>query len=87
MSQRHAVRTTVTEIAHIHPVRNSTVEIQIDRVKRARQQIAQQINNGEEWMLPLLKRFNADLEALEEKQDLLFQAAQIANHAAPNRAA
>ena len=83
MSQRHAVRTTVTEIAHIHPVRNSTVEIQIDRVKRARQQI----NNGEEWMLPLLKRFNADLEALEEKQDLLFQAAQIANHAAPNRAA
>jgi len=87
MSQRHAARTTVTKIAHIHPVRDSAVEIQIDRVKRARQQIAQQINNGEKWMLPLLKRFNADLEALEEKQDLLFQAAQIANHAAPNRAA
>lgn len=87
MSQRHAARTTVTKIAHIPPVQSSAVEIQIDRVKRARQQIAQQITNGEDWMLPLLKRFNADLEALEEKQDLLFQAAEIANHAAPTRAA
>lgn len=87
MSTRHAARAADTKIVHIHPVRNSGLESQIDRVKRARQQIAQQINNGEEWMLPLLKRFNADLEALEEKQNLLFQAAQIANHAAPIRAA
>jgi hypothetical protein len=87
MSQRHAARTTVTKIAHIYPVRNSALEIQIDRIKRARQQIAQQITNGEEWMLPLIKRFNKELEALEEKQNLLFQAAEIANHAAPIRAA
>jgi hypothetical protein len=87
MSTRHAARAADTQIVHIHPDRNLAVESQIDRVKRARQQIAQQINNGEEWMLPLLKRFNADLEALEEKQNLLFQAAEIANHAAPIRAA
>jgi hypothetical protein len=82
MSTRHAARAADTKIVHIHPGRNLAVEGQIDRVKRARQQIAQQITNGEEWMLPLLKRFNADLE-----QDLLFQAAQIANHAAPIRVA
>ncbi|WP_458789673.1 hypothetical protein [Yoonia sp. MH D7] len=87
MSTRHTARAADTKIAHIHPTPNSGVERQIDRVKRARQQIAQQITNGEEWMLPLLKRFNTELEALEEKQDLLFQAAQIANHAAPIRAA
>jgi hypothetical protein len=87
MSTRHAARAADTKIVQIHPGRNLAVEGQIDRVKRARQQIAQQITNGEEWMLPLLKRFNADLEALEEKQNLLFQAAQIANHAAPIRAA
>jgi hypothetical protein len=87
MSTRHAARAADTKIVHIHPGRNSAIESQIDRVKRARQQIAQQITNGEEWMLPLLKRFNTELETLEEKQDLLFQAAQIADHAAPNRAA
>lgn len=87
MSTRNAARAADTRIVHIHLGRNLAVESQIDRVKRARQQIAQQITNGEEWMLPLLKRFNADLEALEEKQDLLLQAAQIANHAATIRAA
>lgn len=87
MSTRHAARAADTKIAHIHPTRNNATGGQIERVLRARQQIAQQIINGEEWMLPLLKRFNAELEALEEKQDLIFQAAQIANHAAPIRAA
>ncbi|WP_278921640.1 hypothetical protein [Pseudophaeobacter profundi] len=87
MSTRHTARAADTKIAHIRPVRNNAIDGQIKRVLRARQQIAQQINNGEEWMLPLLKRFNSEIEALEEKQDLIFQAAQIANHAAPNRAA
>ena len=87
MSTRHAARAADTRIAHIRPVRNSALDGQIERVIRARQQIAQQISNGEEWLIPLLKRFNAEIEALEENQDLLFQATQIANHAAPNRAA
>ena len=87
MSQRHTARAAVTNIAHVRPVRNSALESQIDRVIRARQNVAQMINKGEEWLLPLLKRFNTDLAALEEKKNLLRQAAEIANHAAPHRAA
>lgn len=87
MSTRYAARAAAPETAHIHRTLTGSKQTNIDRVRNARAQIAKKITDGEEWMLPLLKRFNADLEALEEKQDLLFQAAQIANHAAPNRAA
>ena len=87
MSTRHAARVAETKTAHIRPVRNAAIDGQIERVLRAREQIAHKINKGEEWMIPLLKRFNAEIEALEEKQDLISQAAQIATHAAPTRAA
>lgn len=87
MSQRHTARAAVTKTVHIQPVRKPAVESQIDRLIRARKNVAQMINNGEERLLPLLKRFNTDLEALEEKQYLLRQAAEIANDAAPIRAA
>ncbi|WP_322865934.1 hypothetical protein U5922_006835 [Aquicoccus sp. G2-2] len=87
MSTRHAARAAAPEIAHIHRTPTGSLKRKIDRVRNARAQIAKQITDGEEWMLPLLKRFNTELARLEETQDLLCQAAEIANHAAPHRAA
>ncbi len=87
MSIRHAARAAAPETAHIRQNPTASLQSKIDRVRRARAQIAQQVTRGEEWMLPLLKRFNTELAQLEETQDLLLQAAEIANHAAPHRAA
>lgn len=87
MSTRPAARAAAPETAHIHRTPTRPLQSKIDRVRNARTQIARQITEGEEWMLPLLKRFNTELARLEETQDLLFQAAEIANHAAPYRAA
>ena len=84
---RHAARAAAPEIAHICQNPSATLQSKIDRVRHARAQIAQQITSGEEWMLPLLKRFNTELAQLEETQDLLLQANEIANRAAPHRAA
>ena len=75
-------RTNDGNIVHIYPAGTGAIERQILRVQTARKQIAQQIVCGEDWLIPLLKRFNAEIEALEEKQDLLVQAAQIANQSA-----
>lgn len=87
MSIRQAARATAPETAHIRQNPTASLQSKIDRVRHARAQIAQQITIGEEWMLPLLKRFNTELARLEETQDLLLQATEIANHAAPHRAA
>ena len=87
MSTRHAARAAAPETAHTRQNSNATLQSKIDRVRQARAKIAQQITGGEEWMLPLLKRFNTELAQLEETQDLLLQATEIANHAAPYRAA
>lgn len=87
MSTRHAARAAASETAHIRKNPTASLQCKIDRVRHARSQIAQQITSGEEWMLPLLKRFNTELTQLEETQDLLLQATEIANHAAPHRAA
>ncbi len=86
MSTRPAARAAAPETAHIRTPTRS-LQSEIDRVRNARTQIARQITNGEEWMLPLLKRFNTELARLEETQDLLLQAAEITSHAAPHRAA
>ena len=85
MPTRHAAQAAAPKTAHRHPP--GSLQNKIDRVQHARVQIAQKITNGEEWMLPLLKRLNAELASLEEHQALLFQAAEIANYAAPHRAA
>jgi len=87
MSTRHAARDAAPETAHIHRTLTGSKQTNIDRVRNARAQIAKKITDGEEWMLPLLKRFNAELARLEEAQNLLLQAAEIANYAAPHRAA
>lgn len=84
---RHANRAAAPETARIRKAPTTPLQSKIDRVRNARAQIAEQIIRGEEWMLPLLKRFNDELAKLEETQDLLLQAAEIASHAAPNRAA
>ena len=87
MSTRYAARVAAPETAHIHRTLTGSKQTSIDRVRNARAQIAKKITDGEEWMLPLLKRLNAELARLEEAQNLLQQAAEIANHAAPYRAA
>lgn len=87
MSLRQAARAAAIETAHRHRASSRPLQDQIDRVRRARRQIAQGITDGEEWMLLLLKRLNEELARLEETQALLVQAAEIANHAAPHRAA
>ncbi len=87
MLTRHAVRPAAPQLARIHRTPPGSLQRKIDRVRNARAQIARKITDGEEWMLPLLKRFNTELASLVETQDLLFQAAEIANHAAPHRAA
>jgi len=87
MSTRHAARDAAPETAHIRQNPTASLQSKIDRVRHARAKIAQQITGGEEWMLPLLKRFNTELAQREEIQDLLLQATEIANHAAPHRAA
>ncbi len=87
MSTRHAARAAAPETAHIRRNPTASLQSKIDRVRQAKAQIAQQIISGEDWMLPLLKRFNAELARLEETQELLLQAAEIANRAAPHRAA
>jgi len=87
MSTSYAARAAAPETAQILRSRPETLQSKIDRVRHARAQIAQQIASGEEWMLPLLERFNSELAKLEETQDLLLQAIEIANYAAPNRAA
>lgn len=87
MSTRHAARAAAPDTAHIRQDPTASLHRKIDRVRHARAKIAQKITRGEEWMLPLLKRFNAELAQLEETQDLLLQAAEIASHATPHRAA
>jgi hypothetical protein len=87
MSTRYAARAAAPEIAHVQGPLTGSKQTKIDRVRNARAQIAKKITDGEEWMLPLLKRFNAEIARLEEAQNLLLQAAEIANHAAPQRAA
>jgi len=87
MSTRHAARAAAPETAHIRQNPTASLQSKIDRVRHARAKIAQQITSGEEWMLPLLKRFNTELARLEETQELLHQATEIANRAAPHRAA
>lgn len=87
MSTRHAARAAAPEIAHIHDGPNASLKRQIARVRHAREQAALLITKGEEWMIPYLQRFNAELARLEETQGLIVQAAEIASHAAPYRAA
>ncbi len=87
MSTRHAARAAAFETAHIHRTLTGSKQSKIDRVRNARAQVAKKITDGEEWLLPLLKRFNAEIARLEEAQNLLLQAAEIAKHAAPHRAA
>jgi len=87
MSTRHAARAADPETAHFRQNPTASLQSKIDRVRHARAKVAQQITRGEEWMLPLLKRFNTELAGLEETQDLLLQATEITNHAAPHRAA
>lgn len=87
MSTRRAARAATPQTARIHRTPTGTLQRKIDRVRNARAQIAKKITDGEEWMLPLLKRFNTELAGLEETQNLLCQAAEIANLAAPHRAA
>lgn len=87
MSTRHAARAAAPQLARIHRIPTESKQSTMDRVRNARAQIARKITDGEEWMLPLLKRLNTELASLEEDQDLVFQAAEIANHAAPHRAA
>ncbi len=87
MSTRQTAWAAVSQQAHNCQAPSAPLTSEIDRVRRARIWIARQITDGEEWMLPLLQRFNTELAKLEEKQDLFFQAAEIANHAAPIRAA
>lgn len=87
MSTRHAARAAAPETARIRRSPTASPQSKIERVRDARAKIAQQITSGEEWMLPLLKRFNTELAQLEETQALLLQAAEIADHAAPQRAA
>ncbi len=87
MSTRYAARAAAPQTAHIHRTLTGSKQTNIERVRTARAQIAKKITDGEEWMLPLLKRLNAELARLEEAQNLLLQAAEIANHAASHRAA
>ena len=87
MSTRHAARAAAYKTAHIHQNPTASLQGKIDRVCHARAQIAQKIVSGEDWMLPLLKRFNTEIAQLEETRDLLAQASGIARHAAPYRAA
>lgn len=87
MSTRYAARAAAPETAHKYRTRTGSKQSKIDRVRNARAHIAKKITDGEEWLLPLLKRFNVELAQLEEAQNLLLQAAEIANHVAPHRAA
>ncbi len=87
MSAKNAAGVVDFQIVHTHQHPTASLQSRIARVRNARTQIAQQITNGEEWMLPYLKRFNTELARLEEARDLLLQAAEIASHAAPHRAA
>ena len=87
MSPRHAARAAATETARIPENPQASLQSRMDRIRQARRLISKKIKDGELWLLPLLKRFNAELASLEEAQDLLLQAVEIANHAAPHRAA
>ncbi|ATG35472.1 hypothetical protein PhaeoP23_01323 [Phaeobacter piscinae] len=87
MPTEHAARAAASETVHIHRALPESTQSRIDRVRHARAQIAKKITDGDEWLLPLLQRLNTELARLEETQNLLRQAAEIANHAAPHRAA
>ena len=68
MSTRHAARAAAPQLARIHRTPTGSKQSKIDRVRNARAQIARKITDGEEWMLPLLKRFNTELARLEGKR-------------------
>lgn len=87
MSPRHAARAAATETARIRDNPLASLQNRIDRIRQAKWLITDKIKNGEYWLLPLLKRFNAELASVEETQDLLLQAIEMSSHAAPHRAA
>ncbi|GGE25497.1 hypothetical protein GCM10011360_12380 [Primorskyibacter flagellatus] len=83
MSKTTAARAAANARARVS-LTSSTAQIQ--QVKSALSEAARQITQGETWVLPYLKRLKAELARLEDDQDLLLQAHEIAN-AAPRRAA
>lgn len=87
MSPRHAARAAAAEIAQDCKSPLGELQAKVDRLVRARLEIAQRITNGEVWLVPLLKRLKAELATLEEERDLTLEAAEIVNSAALHRAA
>ena len=83
MSKKTAARAAANARAQVSLTSSSS---QVEQVRTALCQAARLITQGEIWMLPHLKRLKAELARLEDDQDLLLQAYEIAN-AAPRRAA
>ena len=83
MSKKTAARAAANARAQVSQTSSTT---KIEKVKTALCQAAVLITQGETWMLPHLKKLKAELARLEDDQDLLLQAYEIAN-AAPRRAA
>ncbi|KGM48661.1 hypothetical protein ATO9_07995 [Pseudooceanicola atlanticus] len=83
MSKKTTARAAANARAQVS-LTSSTARI--EQVRTTLCQAARLITQGETWMLPYLKRLKAELDRLEDDQDLLLQAQEIAN-AAPRRAA
>lgn len=60
----------------------------IQRITDARYEVAVRLTGGEEWLLPIFERLEAEIEKLTAQTDTLSRARQIAKqNAAPKRAA
>ena len=86
MSKKNAVGSAAQNKIHSLPM-PSPIAVEIDRVHRAKAEMASLIKQGEHWALPLFVRLDDEAKRLETQQNQLKQAIAFANHAAQQRAA
>jgi hypothetical protein len=92
MASKSAARDTATKspIARIRfaPDLAAAQQAVIQRITDARYEVAVRLTGGEEWLLPIFERLEAEIEKLTAQTDTLSRARQIAKqNAAPKRAA
>ncbi|MEJ2018952.1 MAG: hypothetical protein P8X51_11870 [Maritimibacter sp.] len=78
MSARVGAKAEAAQVSQPCSQALTSLQSKIDRAKKARVLVAQQIMQGEDWMLDYLSYFNSHLEVLEQKRALLQQAAELA---------
>ncbi len=78
MSARVGAKAEAAQVSQPCSQALSSLQSEINRTSKARVWVAQQITQGEGWMLDYLSYFNSHLEVLEQKRALLQQAAELA---------